>query len=274
MARWNQHVYSAERKAGKGCAHFWAAIRKYGKDAFSHEVLEVCETLEEANAAEERWIEALGTLDPAKGFNLMRGGKHVPHPVKNPWDRPEYREKQMPRLLAFSKDPLVRAASIASMRTPESRARRSLSSRLSSTQAVREKISQKSKLSNSDPNVRKKNSESHLGKKLSPEHRAKVGLAFKGRKHSVDSRAKMSAALKGKIFTPEHRASISKGQRGRILSNETREKIGAAHRGKKHDEERCRKQSEAQMGRTLPPEVYVRIAAACKATREKKRGLR
>ena len=30
------------KKTGKGCTHFWNAIRKYGKDAFTHEVLEVC----------------------------------------------------------------------------------------------------------------------------------------------------------------------------------------------------------------------------------------
>jgi hypothetical protein len=49
MKRWNQHVQNAKAKRGKGCAHFWAAIRLYGKDAFSHEVLAICETLEKAN---------------------------------------------------------------------------------------------------------------------------------------------------------------------------------------------------------------------------------
>ncbi len=28
-----------------------------------------------------------------KGFNLMRGGDHVPHPMSSPWDRPGFREK-------------------------------------------------------------------------------------------------------------------------------------------------------------------------------------
>ena len=52
MKRWNSHIYTANHvKNGKLAAtgHFPNAIRKYGKDAFSHEVLEVCSTLEEAN---------------------------------------------------------------------------------------------------------------------------------------------------------------------------------------------------------------------------------
>ncbi len=92
LQRWNRHVYSASRS--KGRSHFANAIKKYGKDAFSHRVLEVCETLEAANAAEKRLIEELGTRDPLKGFNLMEGGGSQPHPIrKNPWNDSEYREK-------------------------------------------------------------------------------------------------------------------------------------------------------------------------------------
>ena len=79
--RWNQHVYTASKLAKKGWSHFANAIRKYGKDAFDHEVLEVCDTLDEANAAEEKWIEHFDSRNPEKGFNLKRGGDHLPHPV-------------------------------------------------------------------------------------------------------------------------------------------------------------------------------------------------
>jgi group I intron endonuclease len=101
--RWNQHVYTSERLVKKGWSHFANAIRKYGKDAFDHEVLEVCHSLEEANAAEERWIELLNSRDPLFGFNIKKGGDHVPHPVRNPWDRPEFREKGL-AFLAMAND--------------------------------------------------------------------------------------------------------------------------------------------------------------------------
>lgn len=91
--RWSQHV-TQSRRATHGRQHFLNAIRKYGKEAFEHRILEICETLEVANAAEERWIEKLDTRDPSKGFNLMRGGSHVPHLFSSPWDRPGFRERR------------------------------------------------------------------------------------------------------------------------------------------------------------------------------------
>ncbi|KKM23993.1 hypothetical protein LCGC14_1609580 [marine sediment metagenome] len=91
--RWKNQVHVAKSSKG-GRWHFPNAIRKYGKDAFSHKVLGVCDTLEEANIAEIRWIEHFDTRNPEKGFNLAKGGKHVPHPIrKNPWNNPKYRAK-------------------------------------------------------------------------------------------------------------------------------------------------------------------------------------
>ena len=50
--------------------------------------------MEIANEAEEKWIEFYKTRNPESGFNLAKGGSHVPHPIrKNPWDDPEYRIK-------------------------------------------------------------------------------------------------------------------------------------------------------------------------------------
>jgi len=75
MHRWNQHC--AQSKTSKdGRWHFPNAVRKYGKDAFSHEVLEICHDLDVANLAEECWIELLETRNPEKGFNLAKGGAH------------------------------------------------------------------------------------------------------------------------------------------------------------------------------------------------------
>ena len=91
--RWKNHIHAA-MTSKNGRWHFPNAIRKYGKEAFSHRVLEICDSLEKANWREEAWIELFETRDPRFGFNLMRGGAHVPHPIrKNPWNDPEYRKK-------------------------------------------------------------------------------------------------------------------------------------------------------------------------------------
>jgi hypothetical protein len=77
MKRWNQHLANSRNKPGKGCRHFWNAIRKYGKEAFSHEVLEICYDLAVANLAEISWIEFHDTTNPMKGFNIAKGGDHA-----------------------------------------------------------------------------------------------------------------------------------------------------------------------------------------------------
>jgi hypothetical protein len=99
----------------------------YGKEAFSHEILETCDILEAANEAESRWIEELGTRDPEKGFNLAKGGLHIPHPFSNPWDRPEYRkvmeEHVLPKLIAAGCSLESQAKTKATLNSSEVRAK-------------------------------------------------------------------------------------------------------------------------------------------------------
>ena len=89
LRRWEDHVRSAKRNQ-HGWSHFLNAIRKYGPEAFTHEVLEVCETLDQANAAEVKWIEHHKTRESEFGFNISKGGQYC-----YPWDRPDYRAKQI-----------------------------------------------------------------------------------------------------------------------------------------------------------------------------------
>lgn len=121
--RWAQHV-SQSFRSNFGRSHFQNAIRLYGKDAFSHEILGIHDTLEAANAAEHEWIEKLGTTDPEKGFNFLKGGSQKPpSPERNPWDRPEYRARQKARLERQWEDPSFRASVLSSNKitraTPE-----------------------------------------------------------------------------------------------------------------------------------------------------------
>src|SRR5271155_3226832 len=111
--RWQKHVYAALRFSKGGRWHFPNAIRKYGKDVFSHEVLAQSWTVEGANVTEEELILQYGTRNPGLGFNLAKGGAHIPHPIrKNPWDNPEYRAKCTEAARQTFKRPDVRAASL------------------------------------------------------------------------------------------------------------------------------------------------------------------
>jgi group I intron endonuclease len=191
--RWKEHVSNAAKKRGKGCHHFWSAIRKYGKDAFSHEILETCMTLESANAAEEKWILQLDSRNPEKGFNLMRGGIHVPHPIrKNLWDDPSYRALVMAQSWD---DPAYRA-----------------------------KMSKISREVNSRPEVKAQISAAHTGCPLSQERKDRLSEFRKGKRHNPETLAKLSAIQ----ASDEYRAKQSASHLGKKLSRKTKRRIAAS----------------------------------------------
>jgi hypothetical protein len=127
--RWKEHVQNAIKKTGRGCRHFWNAIRLYGKDAFSHEILEICMDLEVANLAEECWIEFFETRDPTGGFNLAKGGRYIPKSkYSNPWKRPGFGANSLKNLeKGWAPSPETIAVLIQRNKTmvlsPESRAK-------------------------------------------------------------------------------------------------------------------------------------------------------
>jgi group I intron endonuclease len=71
-ARWLRHVSDA-RLGVDACPAFHSAIRKYGADAFAHDVLEVMTTEAGAKRAEQLWIDRLNTRGVG-GYNLSTGG--------------------------------------------------------------------------------------------------------------------------------------------------------------------------------------------------------
>lgn len=69
--RWKEHLSAA--KKNRGSRIFGHAIRKYGPDAFGHEVLDVVDTQAEADLAEVKWIGLKKSRSP-HGYNLALGG--------------------------------------------------------------------------------------------------------------------------------------------------------------------------------------------------------
>lgn len=70
-SRLSGHISDANRRSER--SKLWGAIRKYGRENFSIELLETCETRERANVREIHWIETLDTIQ--SGYNIARGGK-------------------------------------------------------------------------------------------------------------------------------------------------------------------------------------------------------
>ena len=209
--RWSQHVTQA-RFSKNGRWHFPNAIRKYGKDAFTHEILEICYTLEKANAAEEKWIEFYDTRNIERGFNLAKGGEHIPHPIrKNPWDDPEYRAKMVEVIKTRWQDPEYRAANLAISRTRLAKATEIASlNKVQSRSEVRQRLSEIMKHTANTPEGRaQRKASAHPGKTLSPEHRAKISANNAMKRPEVQ--AKVGAMWHDAVKKERIRAKISTG---------------------------------------------------------------
>jgi len=53
---------------------FACAIRKYGINVWTHEILQKITTKEDANANEIKWISYFDSTNPLKGYNKHAGG--------------------------------------------------------------------------------------------------------------------------------------------------------------------------------------------------------
>lgn len=106
--------------------------------------------------------------------------------------------------------------------------------------------------------------ESHTGKVRSEDFKAKM----RGHPVSPETRAKISAANKGRKPSLEERQRMSDAGRGRKATEETKAKIRAnGNRGRKFGpipEERRQRMAEASMGRKHSPETLARLSKSLK----------
>ncbi len=93
-----------------------------------------------------------------------------------------------------------------------------------------------------------------------------------GAVHSMAARIKMSIARKGKKLSPEHCAKIAAAARGRVPSAAARAKMSAYRTGRptttgrKHSLDTLAKMSAAKKGKSLAPEHLARLVASRTAT--------
>ena len=100
-----------------------------------------------------------------------------------------------------------------------------------------------------------------------PEIRAKIGNAGRGRKHSDETRAKMRAAAN----TPEAKQRNREKSLGVVMPQETREKISAGVKRAFIPSEIRARIGAARKGHVVTPETRAAISATMKATLARKR---
>lgn len=74
---------------------------------------------------------------------------------------------------------------------------------------------------------------SALGRKLSTDHKEKIGKANTGRKYvcSEETKKKLSELHKGKTLTEEHKQKVREARKHQIFTEETKKKLSESHKG-------------------------------------------
>lgn len=72
--------FNGDGSGYKNCVHFWRAIKLYGWDDFTHEVLETCDDEKEAMRLERHYIALYKTNNQEFGYNIKEGGEHQRYP--------------------------------------------------------------------------------------------------------------------------------------------------------------------------------------------------
>jgi group I intron endonuclease len=230
---------------GSGTA-FKLALKKYGKENFIKEVIEVCSNQDELNEKEKYWIKETKAIE--LGYNLAEGG----FGVSNMSDEIKQKISKSKKGKKLSKEHSEKAKNAFKGKKHTEETKRKLS-----------EINKGKKLS---PEHIKKMSESHKGLKLSEEHKRKIGDRFRGKPLSEEHRKKIGASNKGKKLSEKTKKLIGESGRGRKLSEKHKKLISRSlignqwNKGRKHTEEAKKKIAEASRGRTHSEETRKKLS--------------
>jgi group I intron endonuclease len=203
-SRWAAHVRAA--KAGS-TLRFHHAIRKYGPEAFVHEVLERLTTSAGARRAEQLWIRELSSF--GRGYNATTGGEGLQGFSHTATSIDRMRLAQKSR---GSKGRDQQAKALRG-RTGHKHSESALE-KMAAAARARGASGYEVALSRAHtPEARARGGTSRRGVRLTAEHCANLSRAHTGSTQSEYTRAKRSAALRGRKRPPEVCAKISATKR-------------------------------------------------------------
>lgn len=214
--------------------HITRAIKKYGKENFNREIIEWCYSLEEIVSREMYWIAELDAQNPNIGYNLSKGGlgsagckwseeskdklRQYKGPKSPNWGRcltEEHRkhlsEAHTGKTLSDEHKEKISIANTGKVRSSETREKISnaltgVSKNVGEDNPFYGKHwTEEQKVANgaaikaalSDPEVRKRMSDSHKGKQLPREQVEKIRQANTGKKRTPEQCQKMSEIRRG-----------------------------------------------------------------------------
>ena len=202
-----QTIHDAEKTRiphhfnGHGNMPIQCAIKKYGKDAFTYEILHDGIIIELLDSFEIEAIKKYNTVAP-NGYNLTYGG-----------GRP-----------IFSKETLQKRSISLKGKPSHMKGKKH-------SEATRRKISEANKGRKHKPETRRRISKSN--KNRSPEVNQKISEALKGRNFSLAHRQNLSKSFRGRKlgpFSEAHRQKISEANKGKKHTPETCLKMSSPHK--------------------------------------------
>lgn len=190
--RWRTHKMKTECFSN---THLLNAMRKYGLENFSFEILETLpiDDPEMLTLREQHYMDLYNSLNPEKGYNLKEAG--------------------------------------SAGRLTEEGLRHLRESHLgkTATEETRRKMSESRKGHQTSSETRQKISKAQKGRILwSDEDKQKMSETRKGRTHTDEARQKMSKTRKGHVISEETRKKISEAHKGMKHTEESKQKISSS----------------------------------------------
>jgi len=150
-------------------AHFLAAIKKYGWENFSHEILKEKLTYKEMKYWEDFYVEYYDARNPEKGYNIIAGG--LDSPFQELWNDPAFREKMSKQQSELMKERLKDPEKIELLRQAM---KKYWSEHPERKEEFAKESSERMKKLWEDPEVQKKYSELMKERWQDPEQREKL----------------------------------------------------------------------------------------------------
>jgi len=226
-----RHGHKVSAFLSKAKFAFPSAIRKYGWESFSWEVIDTAVSKEDLDYKEKYWIQELRTLTSSGGYNLNDGGSN-------------------------------------GKRSPETKA---LLSKIMMGRKLTEETKQKLRGKPMPDHVREAIRAGSLGRKQSQEEKDKRATSLRGLKHSEESRLHASEGAKKRYEDPEERRKISERGKGRVVSESTRQKLRDANLGKVRgpsgrvvSESTRQKLRDSRLGHVCSAETRARMSSSQK----------